>query len=166
MKRRLLYAATFLIIGLLVLPGASAGEDSRWYLGFGIGSSDDDLLSESDTGIKLFGGYEFNQYFGVETAFVDLGEFLGFLEQYGWALEVVGSLPVGEKFTLFAKAGMFSWDLEVFGETVEDGNDSTFGVGGQWAFAEHWAVRGEYEQFNDISGGDVDLFSVGLLYRF
>ena len=167
MKRLLLSAVVFVMVALLAVSAVPAGEDGRWYIGFGAGSTDDKILSESDTGIKLFGGYEFNQYVAVEGAFVDLGDFVfGFFDQSGTALEVVGYWPVGEEFKLFAKAGIFAWDLEVVGFTADDGTDPTFGVGGQWAFAEHWAARAEYERFMDIGDGDVDFLSVSVLYRF
>ena len=96
-----------------------------------------------------------------------LGNFTsGALEQYGVAVEVVGSAPVGEQLTFFAKAGMFSWDVELPGMESDHGINSMFGAGIQWAFGEHWALRGEYERFDNISGGDVALVSIGGLYRF
>ncbi len=167
MKTKLwLSAGTVLLMTLLAIPVASAGEDKGWYVGAGAGSSDDDVLNESDTGLKVFGGYRFNKNVAVEGAYVDLGEFaLGFLEQSGLAVEVEATWPIADKFGLFAKAGFFAWEVDV-GPFSDDGTDSTFGVGGKVALGAHWGVRAEWERFNDISGGDVDLISGSVFYRF
>ena len=94
-----LLAGTVLLITLLVSPVASAGEDRGWYVGAGAGSSDDDALSESDTGLKAFGGFRFTKIVAVEVAYVDLGDFLaGFLSQSGVAFEGEATLPIGDKF--------------------------------------------------------------------
>jgi len=167
MKRLLLYAVTFIILTLLATSAVSAGEDIGWYAGVGAGIANDEILSETDTGFKLFGGIQLSEYIGMEAAYVDLGDFaFGALEQSGVALEVVGSAPVGEQLTFFAKIGMFSWDVELTGMEADHGINSMFGAGFQWAFGEHWAFRGDYERFNDVSGGDVALVCIGVLYRF
>ncbi len=166
MRSRLLSAVTVIIVVLFAVSAAPAEEGIRWYAGIGAGISNDGIFSETDTGIKLFGGIELNQYFGMEAAFVDLGEFaFGFREQDGVAIEAVGSLPLGEKFKLFAKTGMFAWDVERSGMETDHGINGIFGVGGQWAFVKHWELRIEYERFNGISGGDIALVSIGVLYR-
>ena len=164
-----LATGTVLLITLLAIPVASAGEDKGWYAGAGAGSSDDDILDESDTGLKLFGGYRFNKIVAVEVAYVDLGEFGGGLfvelEQSGVAVEGEFTWPIADKFGLFAKAGFFSWEVDI-GGLSEDDTDSTFGVGGKVALGAHWAIRAEWERFNDIAGGDVDLISGSVFYRF
>ena len=149
-----------------------AAQDKGWYIGGSFGQSDDDILNEEASAFKLFGGYQFIKYFGLEFAAVDLGEFdfLGVpdaLEQFGIAGQAVGILPLGENFQLFAKAGFFSWEVEAFGAT-DDGTDAAYGVGGQFRFGKkkNWGVRLEWERFEDISGGDVDLVSAGVSYHF
>ena len=167
MRTRLwLSAGTLLLVSLFAISAASADENRGWYVGAGFGSSDDDVLDESDTGLKVFGGYRFNKNVAVEAAYVDLGEFVdGFVEQSGLALEGEATWPIGDKFGLFVKAGFFSWDVDV-GSASDDGTDSTFGVGGKLALGEKWAIRAEWERFSDIAGGDVDLVSGSLFYRF
>jgi OOP family OmpA-OmpF porin len=166
MKRLLLYAVTFIILTLLATSAVSAGEEIGWYAGIGAGSSNDQILQDRDTGMKLFGGVQLSDYFGMEAAYVDLGDFtFGLLDQSGVAVEVVGSAPVGEQLTFFAKAGMFSWDVKLSGMEADHGISSVFGAGFQWALAENWAFRGDYERFNDVSGGDVALVAIGVLYR-
>ena len=138
------------------------------YIGFSIGSADDDVLSESDTGFKFFGGYTLNNNIGFEIAFVDLGQYVdGMLDQYGVAFEVVGYLPLSSNLDLMAKVGMFAWTVDV--DTYyayDDGTDLTYGLGVQYDLNNRLFVRGEWEQFSDVAGGDVSLLSAGLVYAF
>ena len=169
MKTRLwLSAGTVLLITLLAFPVASAGEDRGWYVGAGAGSSDDDLLAESDTGLKFFGGYRFNKTVAVEAAYVDLGDFVfGVIEQTGLAVVGEFTWPIADRFGLFVKVGVFSWEVDFAGVGGSDeGEDSTLGFGGKMTLGAHWAFRAEWERFNDISGGDVDLISGSVFYRF
>src|SRR3546814_19081799 len=64
-----------------------------------------------------FGGYQFNQWFGLEAGYADLGE----LEPgvAGQSLEAsyayftaVGTLPFTDKYSGYAKAGFQRWDLD------------------------------------------------------
>ncbi len=87
-------------------------------------------------GWKLFAGYSFNQYFGAELAYVDLGELkaggkgnvTGSLrnvnisgeisaeirgEINGFTFAGVGRYPVTDQFDILAKAGGFYWDIDL-----------------------------------------------------
>ena len=138
------------------------------YVGFSLGSADDDVLDESDTGYKIFGGYTFNSNFGLEIAYVDLGSYLdGYLDQYGVAFDVVGYLPVGNNFNILGKLGMFAWSVDVDAiYASETGTDLTYGLGVQYDFNNRLSIRGEWEAFDDVLGGDVSLLSAGILYTF
>lgn len=146
----------------------------------------------SDWGYKLLGGYQFNRYFALEGGYFDLGEF-GFTAQTsppgtltgtttvrGLDIDPVALWPLSERFSLLGRVGL---------SYVE--TDSTYGGGGaviapsggdkraanyklgfglQYEFARAWALRAEAERFriDDAVGndGDVDFFSVGMVYRF
>ncbi len=100
MKVKFLVLAVLTAITLYLIPvePVSAG----WYVGGAIGNADDDVLDDDDSSTKLLGGYQFNEYFGVEGAFVDLGDFdvpasgpplflpAGTLSQEGVAIEAIG----------------------------------------------------------------------------
>src|SRR6185503_8167539 len=100
------------------------------------------------TGFKVFGGWQFHRYLGVEAAFVDLGEAKyegtfnglpvtgGKLKVNGLNFAVVGRLPIGERFALFAKGGAFVWEAEAKDMTAgvsftskTDGTGASGGVG-------------------------------------
>ena len=75
-------------------------------------------------GFKAFGGYEFNRYFALEAGYFDLGRFgftadtipagslRGDIKIKGGNFDLVGSVPIGEKFSLFARAGLNYADVK------------------------------------------------------
>src|SRR5580700_4120950 len=72
----------------------------------------------SHLGFKVFGGYAFNRYFALEGGYFDLGQFgftanttpagslRGDIKLKGGNIDLVGSVPLGDKFSLFARAGL------------------------------------------------------------
>ena len=145
------------------------------------------------TGYKLYGGYQFNRYFALEGGYFDLGKFgynattvpagtlRGDIDLKGLNLDTVGILPLSDKFSVFGRVGVAYADArDTFSGTgaVNVGRPTAhkreanikFGVGMQYAFTDALAMRVEAERYrvNDAIGnrGDVDLFSLGLLYRF
>lgn len=148
---------------------------------------------DRDTGYKIFGGYRVNRNFAIEGGFFDLGKF-GFvatttppgtlggnIKLKGVNLDAVGFLPITERFSAFARAGLNHAEARdsfvgTGAATVNNPNprkrdtNLKYGVGLQYAFNDALAVRLEAERYriNDAVGnkGDVDLISVGLLYTF
>ena len=145
-----------------------------------------------DTGVKLFGGYQFNKYFSLEGGYFDLGKFgytaktvptgvlNGNIELKGFNLDTVGILPLGEKFSLFGRLGVdYAQSRDNFTSTgsvvVTDPNISNnvfnlkAGLGVQYNFTEVVGLRSEWERYriNDAVGsrGDVDMLSVGLVVK-
>jgi OOP family OmpA-OmpF porin len=161
-------------------------------LGAGVTSvsvSDD----KRDTGYKLFGGYQFNKYFALEAGYFDLGEFHftanttpagtlnGTFKVRGVNFDAVGMLPISDKFSAFARVGAnYANTRDSFNGSgavvVTNSSPSKYdtnwkaGLGLQYDFARALAMRVEAERYriNDAVGGkgDIDLFSVGLIYRF
>ena len=148
---------------------------------------------ERDIGYKVFGGYQFNKNFALEGGYFDLGKFgftattapagtlNGNIKLKGLNLDAVGILPITEKFSAFGRVGVnYAEAKDSFSGTgavnVLNSNPSKrdtnykFGVGLQYAFTESLAMRAEVERYriNDAVGnkGDIDLASVGLIYRF
>ena len=146
-----------------------------------------------DTGYKVFGGYKFNRNFALEGGFFDLGRFnftattlpagtlSGDIKLRGLNLDAVGILPITEKFSAFGRlGGNYAEAKDSFSGTgavnVIRPNPSKselnykFGAGLQYDFTQSLGMRLEAERYrvNDAVGnrGDVDLVSVGLVYRF
>jgi len=160
--------------------------------GSGLATSSIDDKKE-DTGYKLFGGYQFNRNFSLEGGYYNLGKFgftaitvpagtlKGEIKLQGINLDAVGILPFTEKFSGFGRVGViYNEAKDTFSGTgavsVLDPSPSKtdtnykFGLGLQYDFTPKFAVRAEAERYriNDAVGnqGDVDLISVGLIFRF
>ena len=139
-------------------------------------------------GYKLYGGYRLNKNFAVEGGYFDLGDFgfkattvpagtlNGNIKIRGLNLDLVGTLPITEKFSVFGRIGANyaqardSFTGMVNSNPSERGTNLKVGLGVEYAFNDAWAMRGELERYriNDAVGnkGDIDLASVGLVYRF
>ena len=149
--------------------------------------------TEKDLGYKIFGGYQFNKYFSMEGGYFDLGQFgfststtpagtlSGDIRVRGLNLDLVGTLPITEKFSAFGRVGgTYARSDDHFVGTgavnvlnpnpSEDAANLKLGLGVQYAFNDALSVRAEIERYriDDAVGnkGDVDLASVGLVYRF
>ena len=191
-------ATTFIAAAVLALGGLTAASYTSaqgFYIGASVGQSDADdsnavpglitsgTVDGKDTGFKFFGGYQFNQNFGLELAWVDLGKASysgtfsglpvtgGSVKTSGLNVSAVGTLPLGAGFALFGKAGIFAWEATANDTTgglpfsgKDDGADFSFGVGASYDLTKNFAIRAEWERFKAV--GDIDLLSVGLVYRF
>jgi OOP family OmpA-OmpF porin len=149
---------------------------------------------ERDTAFKLFGGYQFNKYFAVEGGYFDLGKLSytattapagtlnGNIQLNGLNIDAVGMLPLSEKFSAFGRVGVnYAQARDNFSSsgaiaTPTDPNPSKtaanykYGLGVQYNLTESLAMRVEAERYriDDAIGnkGDVDMYSLGLVYRF
>jgi OOP family OmpA-OmpF porin len=147
-----------------------------------------------DTGYKLFGGYKFNKNFALEAGYFNLGKFgftsttvpagtlNGNISLDGMNLDAVGILPITDTFSAFARVGMnsakardtFTSSGAVPAPTNLSPSKREFnpkvGIGVQYDFTKSLGMRVEAERYriNDAIGnrGDINLFSIGLVYRF
>lgn len=71
---------------------------------------------EKDTGYKLFGGYQFNRNIALEGGYYDLGKtsfssttgagpFNNSTRRHGLNLDLVGTLPITERFSVLGRVG-------------------------------------------------------------
>ena len=186
MKRYILCLVA--ILAVAAIPAAAA--DNGLYVGASIGGSsikvsefDEELgelnFSGGDFAYKLFAGYRFMSFLGVEAGYVDLGspndsvgdDINARIGVDGWDAFAVGFLPIGP-VDVFAKLGLVSWDANIraaFENIVEhdsdNGTDVVWGVG----IALHLgslAVRAEGERFELGNADKVYMFSVGATFTF
>lgn len=151
---------------------------------FGIGAGkltiemDDYDLKGDSTAWEVFGGWEFNQYLAVEVGYMDGGtaddEAAGIrfeADTSAIAASVVASLPIGETFSIFGRAGFVHWESEQRATDGElsasadfDGDDPIFGAGA----AVNWEgalVRLEY-RIASLDDSDISLISLAMAWRF
>lgn len=181
-------ATRALLTGLLVSSGGVLAQGA--YLGGALGQSKFKEwctgetatirftgCEDSDTSWKLLGGYRFNRYVGVEATYVDWGEVTASVntgarvaaEQQSYGLAAVGTIPLGERFELFGKAGFLQTEQQTrritpSPSTVDrDETELHYGLGVKYAFTRNWVVRGEWENTDKLK---VEMFSIGVEYRF
>jgi OmpA-OmpF porin, OOP family len=144
-------------------------------------------------GFKTFGGYEFNRYFALEGGYFNLGQFgfradtlpagslHGDIKIQGANFDAVGSVPIGDKFSLFARAGLnYANSKDSFvgsgAVAVLDPSPRKWaanykaGFGAEYDFTRSVGMRLEAERYrvDDAVGnkGDIDLYSAGLVVKF
>jgi OmpA-OmpF porin, OOP family len=136
---------SILFLGLIILSTAASADSNGWYLAVDAGQSrfsgTGDLNSVNyapitdtkDTGYRFSGGYQFNQYFGLEAGYVDFGQVAGNatyigpfpppgsntcgllcqfsygvssnLKTHGWTLVFTGTYPFDSVWSISARAG-------------------------------------------------------------
>ncbi|QYF95925.1 OmpA family protein [Massilia sp. PAMC28688] len=141
---------------------------------------------------KVFIGKQLNRYLALEAGYYDLGRFsydavtsdgrLGAKAAFsGVNLDLVGQLPLSERLSIIGRVGAaytrartdFSGN-RLNAVTAPHAKQSKvgpkLGLGMEYKFSEALALRGEYERYrvNDAVGnrGDVDMASVGLVWKF
>jgi OOP family OmpA-OmpF porin len=154
---------------------AFADNESGFYVGAGVGQFNveidnldeaQDTASEfdsDDTSAKVFAGWRFNPYIGVELDYIDLGgpednfENINIeAEISGIAPYLIGTLPLGI-FELFAQVGYYFYDVEInaqnLGSVDDSSEDFVYGAGAGLLLFEHLNLRLHYEII-DISEVD------------
>jgi OmpA-OmpF porin, OOP family len=128
---------------------------------------------EKDTAWRILGGYQFNRNFAAEIGYHNLGEAsapAGATKGNVWELVGIGSYPIANQFSVYGKLGFYRGELEA-PSAKETNTDFTYGVGLQYDIARNVGVRGEWQRYSKMGGGavvetDVDVLSVGVVYRF
>lgn len=152
-----------------VLLCNSAYAEDR-FVGMGVGASDIDdsasingaqvSMDENDVGWKLYGGMLITDNFGFEAGWTDLGDMNAGgvdIETEGFVAAGLASLPLGEKFSIYGKVGVYFWDQDI--NTVSfDGQDLMYGIGARLRFLDQFHVRLEWERFD--TKFEADLISV------
>ena len=147
---------------------------------------------EKDTAYKLFGGYQFNRNIALEGGYFDLGKssfssntaagaFNNSTRRHGLNLDLVGTLPITERFSVLGRVGA------AYGRTqsnfsgagaaaagVSSNKDSDtdvkVGLGVQYELNRSMWLRAEIERYRikTASTGrtNVDTVTVGLVFPF
>jgi len=192
---KILLTAPF--VALLALPTPALSQSLGPYFGVGLGQSNfrgacdgisaPDSCSDTDTGVKVFGGYQFNRFAAFEFGYTDLGEarahFSGLgnerLRASGIEFTGIGMLPLDRHFSLLGRVGVFAWRQDfhdgtgIVGSSSSSGSDLTYGLGMKYDFTRNTAVRFEWQRYKNVgdpnsSGGqgDIDLIGANLIVRF
>lgn len=161
-----------------LLPGVAAASSST---------------DDKDNAFKLFGGYQFNRNIAVEGGYFHLGKnsfnavtapagtLAGQSKVQGLNLDLVGTLPLTERFSALARVGVqHAWSKSSFsgtgaaagvvGSSKRNDSDAKVGLGMQYAISPAMWVRAEFERYrlkNAVGQrNNVDVASVSLVFPF
>jgi hypothetical protein len=146
------------------------------YVGASAGYTDFPNEFDGAASFAANGGYQINDKFAVEAAYLYLGEAeddvapIWEAEVTGFNFSAVGILPVSKKVDLFGKIGIFMWDVEVsekgYGKLgSEDGSDLSLGLGGAFHVMQEFSVIAEVQRF-EVEDESLTNFSVGARLNF
>lgn len=154
------------------------------------GVSGSTSVDDNDTGYGLRLGYRFHPNFAVEGGYTDLGRFdyntaltgggnaTGRLKADAWDLSAVGIVPFANNFSGYGKVGVARTRAERESNTAgisgatERGTHPTAGLGVAYDFTKQLAATAEWNRYFKVGDqattgrGDIDLYSVGLKYKF
>ena len=191
MEKVNLLASALVCMGAVFFTGQAAAQGAYVKLGVGQGELED---SDSETSFTLRGGYTFSENWSVEAAYTnygessesytdpDFGSFSFSFEPTSFSVSVLGSLPVNDNFSLYAKGGFSMWELDVSSSYQNvpgigsgsvsfdsDGTDLLLGLGAAASFNDTIGMFIEYETLGiDLDGTDLDLtnLTIGLSISF
>jgi OOP family OmpA-OmpF porin len=191
--RKSIVAAALLMTGGL-LAGQAVAAETGGYFGVAAGQTkagiDEDeansdlaalglgattTVEETDTGFKIFGGYQFTRNFAVEGGYTNLGKATlhsditsggigtadGEWTAFSIDLAALGIIPFGDRFSLFGRAGVSIWSLDADftgqgpGGTATESESKTgvsplLGLGAAFNITESISLRAEYERHFDV----------------
>lgn len=161
---------TMLAVVMLALCGTAVAEN---YVGVGAGQLrlEDSGFKADDTAVKLFGGWRFNRNISLELAYIHGGspeEGAVEVEPRAMQASLLGTLPLTQSASVYARAGVLSWKTEASapGFTVkDDGEDFAWGVGTSLNVGSRGMIRLEYEGA-DLDGTDISLIMLSGVLRF
>lgn len=209
-KKGVAIAAGLLVAGVASAQGAGGFVEGTVGFGkFDLGNTSGWTVDDKDTSWGLTAGYMLNNNFGIEAGYRDLGSAsastsgtvsgtyygkpfsaTGTLnasgDADGWLLGVRLNLPVNDKFSVNARAGLYNWNADVnavasgsltYDGTAYAGNvsaskkfsgtDPYYGIGANYNITKQLGVGIGYSRFDlDDIGVKNDSWDINLQYRF
>ena len=176
-----------LIIAAIMLPlSQQVLADDGFYVGGALGKAyideniDGTNFKADGTSYRISGGYEFNDNFGVEASYLNLGKFDDSFDvggviipvsakAKGYTLAAVGILPLSDQIFLKARGGVYFYDAQAsVGGIVEDNTsdqDGFVGLGLAYDISDRFQLSLDVDYF-DMDDTQPLLASLGFLIRF
>lgn len=188
MDRKIFFVAAC-VMALAAPVVASAADQGNWYVGVDAGQAHyaglagqvavpaggTSHFSDNDLGYRLTGGYQFNEYWGLEASWVDLGTAEmditattptpGTLNEkakaHGFLVAGTGTWPFNDQWSAFLRFGMINGHVDVdaagSGSLAADtGSQSStdwktiYGIGLNWNFYTNWIARIGWDQYRNL----------------
>jgi hypothetical protein len=192
MKKRLL-AAALAGLGVAFSAAASAQMTQPWqrgfwgYAGLAIGNVTYKIdcaagfsCDRDGNAIRVYGGGRFNQYFGLEGSYTDMGDAQiggGQVDARAVNLSLLAGMPLGAASAGFLKLGGTYARTEVSGATApgfvngtENGFGPSFGIGVRLGLTDRVSLRMDVDRqrikFKGMDRENVDTLMLGLQFGF
>ncbi|MCG9711335.1 outer membrane beta-barrel protein [Shewanella insulae] len=162
-----------LLTSMLPFAANAAQELTPWYVGGGLGVNNYEPNCDQKTmkqcgeddpyAWDVFGGYLFNDYFGVELGYRDLGraEWVDYANKMndvgarGMTLGLVGFWPIADRWSLSAEAGAMNyllsnnkqWGSEYYSDS---GVAPYFGAGIGYNFTDNLKLQAKYRRYENL----------------
>lgn len=181
---------------MATVSGAALAADNSFYGALDLGQSKAKGVctgmpagvscDEKDTSYRLAGGYNFNKNFGAEISYTDYGNATASatgvsasVDATAFQIVGTGALPLGNQFSLTAKAGLASVDVgasaTVLGLSATASASNTnfvWGIGAQYDVTPSIGIRVNYEDLGTVGDnatiGTAKLsnISAGVVFKF
>jgi OOP family OmpA-OmpF porin len=178
------YVSRILLVVLsgMFLATPALAQQRGGYVGAGIVSASTDNASDfattvngpagsgdkTATGLKVYGGYMFSPYVGVEAGYYDLGTYdvkfgatkTDEFKTTAFAVSAVGSWPLGTAFNLNGKLGLAFTSVDYtcvvacggpFVNTSKSDVSPLLGIGVGWKATRNFSLRADLEYFSDVN---------------
>ncbi|MFP8845701.1 OmpA family protein [Shewanella baltica] len=179
-----------LLASLLPFTVSAAQELTPWYVGAGLGVNNYEHIAtqngqDDPYAWDVFAGYMFNDYFGAEIGFRDLGnadwtDAKGINNDAGVkgsTLGLVGIWPLANRWSLSAEAGAMYYSLENTqnGTNKYSSNDFApyIGAGVGYNFTDNLKLQAKYRRYENLDDtdfntieADSNYWGLELSYRF
>ncbi len=188
MMNKLSIVAISLLSTLATAQVSAATDTTGFYVGGALNrvtvDGDDFTDSQSGTGAGIYGGYNFNEWFGLEAnlfATGDLGDKDIDVSAGALSFTPKFTAQINDIFSAYAKVGIASMAIVLDGNGIDEdltGFGWTYGVGVNAAVTEHLNIRvsydvttGKLDADNNYLGlkdidTDIKQFAVGVHYQF
>ncbi len=145
---------------LAASPSFANGNDRGFYLGGAVGSVSTDFggIESDGTLYGIYGGYDFNSWFGLETSLMLSGNLENkYFDVYVGTLTVTPTLtfPINSYFSIYTKAGIASMAMELSNSSSSETYSDltwTYGVGVKAAITPNIVARVSY----DVISGEME----------
>lgn len=191
--QKTLFAPLLIALALGAAHAAEPAPHTGPYVGGALGMSRYSLANPgaalvkkdtTDLGMKFYGGWRFNENFGLEAGYARLGKFSERVRQNGLEVEQKGSgqvfyaaatgrIPLNDSFALNARAGIAQGRvagtnvLSASANPIGRERGLMLGAGAEYAISRNMAITADYDHFGKLSraakGG---LVTVGLRASF
>jgi opacity protein-like surface antigen len=182
----------FALIAGAAFAGAAQAQDlnvdnaPRWYVGVGASTADHQYSSSAvtnnedyTTSGKVFGGYEFNNTYGVEVGYTDFrssdftyntgkGPVNGSADGKAYYVAGKANLPLNNWLAAYGKLGIQNTERSAtgFGSSHDTGVYAAVGL--QYNINKNVALTAEYERYGKDTkfGAQPDVWTIGARYSF